>query len=510
MLGKSKVEGRFLRVHASGVPEAASFGSFRAGLGGDFAIGTAVQRIDPSMAYYGTGLPAQSAGAGAARVAGGVGRLVLSSAGWISHVEGQKGLEAVESLFGSRTQDESSASKVLRKLEFLHGGSRAATDAPSGDPTEKATKRKQVPLFKNLRYARLRCKRLRIGGVRNDATTETSTGLAVLGCPSHDRAGLHTTFLEGKGIGVPLLCTVGEDMQVMIKLVQHQHAGKPFAASGAGASADVASQGVGLQHVATLLGHTGSPRAVSSCALPDIPGGDSISTPLGLMITCGAAKEVVLWALTRAPSNPSEAGQQMMLPEFVAGARLVGYKSQLLAISDQTKPSDRLDPPVPDDTDKAVDGADQASDSKSETEADEDDIEIADQRITCSAIIPVQVQPMAGHAKAELFGIGFASCTSGQLLVFSAGPFGIQSSASPKLQLMCAVDLGQPLLSVKAMRASDSVSGRDFVVLCGGTGGVLFALRVSVTPGSDGSHRDVDRSDGSPGPKAVVRLLGSL
>lgn len=117
MVGKAKVEARFLRVHASGVPEAASFGSFRAGLGGDFHIGTASQPIDPALSFY------------SQHEDGPASRSVLSAAAGIAHCEGQKGLSAVEALLGhedARTKTDTAVLSALEQVNAPKPSSKAA------------------------------------------------------------------------------------------------------------------------------------------------------------------------------------------------------------------------------------------------------------------------------------------------------------------------------------------------------------------------------------------------
>ena len=117
MLGKAKVEGRFLRVHANGVAEAASFGSFRAGIGGDFSIGTTLQPVDPGMSLHGAELHASTNGAPSSAIL----RPVLSASAGITHVEGQKGLDAVEVLFAGRDAGQREAAGMVRvALEAEH------------------------------------------------------------------------------------------------------------------------------------------------------------------------------------------------------------------------------------------------------------------------------------------------------------------------------------------------------------------------------------------------------
>lgn len=228
------------------------------------------------------------------------------------------------------------------------------------------------------------------------------------------------------------------------------------------------------------------------------------------MVSCGAAKEVVLWALTRDQrSSSADAGLDdesgsaakagegaqvpVVLPEFLAGHRLVGTSTQLLSIDDATAPSSRLEP---------ASGTAASEVVKSGT--DEDAVEIADQRITCADLVPVALSPTAGGAAAAQAAIGFAACTSGQLMVFQCGPFsGTPPQEYPGLALLCSVDLGQPLLSAKALRTAATASGKEFIVLCGGTSGVLFVLRVAILePGSEAS---VGAALG-----ASVHLLGSV
>jgi len=366
------------------------------------------------------------------------------------------------------------------------------TESQVLDKTHKKKRRKKkskaakhTTLFRGLRYARVRCRGHSIGGVIGESGAVRAVGPAVLGCPSHDRAGLQAAFLSSVGADVPMLCTVGEDMQVMLKRVY------------AGPASD-GRPDVSLQHVATMLGHTGSPRAVASCSLPCSLTG-TLEAPAGLLVTCGAAKEVIIWALTReaetrasvAPVVPSRVGEtdsaseraRLVLPEFVAGLRLLGRPSQLLAVTDGTKASDRLEA-----AGESGLGSAPLPASSSLGATSEDDIETAEQRITSVGLAPLQT---AGGAS---IAVGFASCTSGQLLVFAAGPFGDAVNGPAKLELLRSIDLGQPLLSVHCVRTTASDVGSSFIVLCGGTGGVLFLLRVSMQIPVSGIAADSDRS----------------